>query len=222
MRRPVKPFVTEYKGTNRRPGGRGGDDFFGASAVHEAVQRPGSDNGARPDARSDHARAENNRSENARSENAYEAALKAADALFAPPPKSADIGGPGPEPQGKDGAEATDTSASGRRILRAIDEPPLPGLAEAEEAEPVKRRGRKPGSKNKPKPVAAAALPLATTPEPDDEDLDDEDQLEVVEAPAAARPTVPYRPRTIDRFSWVRTRLKPGEQWKRRLPKVCW
>ncbi|MBE7219944.1 MAG: hypothetical protein INR64_15855, partial [Caulobacteraceae bacterium] len=34
---------------------------------------------------------------------------------------------------------------------------------------------------------------------------------------SAARP-----PAAGDKYAWVRTKLKPGQQWKRRLPKVAW
>ena len=164
--------------------------------------------------------------------------MKAADALFAPTsarspkPELIDAGSPA-----RDGAqaEAVEPSASGRRILRALEEPPAAQPGEAE-ADLPRRRGRKPGSKNRPKPLVSVSA------DPSDDSIDGEDLGEVdadeVEADgfdfvaaapgssgqglALSRATRPYRPRDTDRFSWVRTKLKPGEQWKRRLPKVCW
>ncbi len=197
MRRPVKPFVTEYKGTNRRAGARAGDDVFNAPPPQPAAPRGGGEAGGRGG-------------------DAYEAAMKAADALFSP----ATLRGRDPDTQAQPDA-LEGTAGGGGRILRAIDEPP-PAVASPKAAATTRRRGRKPGSKNRPKapmaePVAAPAAIVAGTPEPVDDDFGDD---EVVHAPAAR--SAGLRARQAKRFTWVRTKLKPGEQWKRRLPKVCW
>lgn len=238
MRRPVKPFVTEYKGPNRRPGQPSGatprlpsEEFSYASAANEAFARPGVESPLRHN-----------------TEDSYEAALRAADALFSPADKAvarvmsapridhsalADQDQPGSE------GETSELAHGGGRVLRAIEEPPIPGLAELEAAHAPKRRGRKPGSKNKAKaPVfdddaprsapqgpAAHARPTPSAPPPAFRDMD----FDAARPAAAAAPrtaTKPlattYRARDDARFSWVRTKLKPGEEWKRRLPKVCW
>jgi hypothetical protein len=235
MRRPVKPFVTEYKGPNRRPGHPAGatqrqpsEEFSYASAANEVFGRP---------------HAESTQRHNP--EDSYEAALRAADALFSPSEKPAVVAMSAPRidhsamaDQDQPGfdSEASELAAQGGgRILRAIDEPPMPGLAELEAEHAPKRRGRKPGSKNKAKaPVFqddaprlaahARPAPSASPLEFDDEDFDDARPLPVVAAPrtVAKAPATTYRERDDERFSWVRTKLKPGEEWKRRLPKVCW
>lgn len=237
MRRPVKPFVTEYKGPNRRPGHPVGatqrqppEEFSYASAANEVFARPQADNTQRHSA-----------------EDSYEAALRAADALFSPSEKPATSVMSAPRvdhsaiaDQEQPGLEAAPSDpvahGNGGRILRAIDEPPVPGLAELEAEHAPKRRGRRPGSKNKVKvPVFEDDAPRPTSyarPTPsvpsfdfDDEAFDDARPAPVVAAAPRAAPKAPatsYRERDDERFSWVRTKLKPGEEWKRRLPKVCW
>ena len=199
MRRPVKPFVTEYKATNRRPGARGGgDDLFGHQAGEHAARETG-----------------------AREESAYEAAMKAADALFSP---AADRDSPKQSVLPANETMLADGSVPSGRILQAIEAARAePDDAESEEA--PRKRGRKPGSKNRPKPVTAApaheALALASNTSPDVHAAE-VGSAEAATASVPARASVPYRPRSTDRFPWVRTKLKPGENWKRRLPKVCW
>ncbi|WP_158807090.1 hypothetical protein [Beijerinckia sp. L45] len=230
MRRPVKPFVTEYKGPIRRPGQAAGsaqrlqsEEFSYATAANEVFSRSGGDMPRH------------------NPEDAYEAALRAADALFSPAEKA-------PEPKlsaprfestamadhDQPDIESGDAPGSGGRILRAIDETPAPGLAELEAEREPKRRGRKPGSKNKPKaPVfiddvpraPVQARPAPSTPPPVFRDADFDAPRPAPEAtprPATTTPSSTYRSRDEERFAWVRTKLKPGEEWKRRLPKVCW
>ena len=122
-------------------------------------------------------------------------------------------------------------SPTGGRILRAIDEPPDTTLAEIEAERAPKRRGRKPGSKNKPK-VQAATPSSRPAPEPVFDE--DDETIPFGESPLAPRPghsaprlSPPLAFPTLvsrgaRRFAWVRTKLGPGEQWKRRLPKVIW
>ncbi|VVC53610.1 hypothetical protein RHAL1_00491 [Beijerinckiaceae bacterium RH AL1] len=138
-----------------------------------------------------------------------------------------------PAPPAPDSESAHPVPPTSGRILRAIDEPPSPEMLEMQrlEAEHApKKRGRKPGSKNKPKVAALVSEPIEDEEEP------------VAPPPPAAAPVVPVvsvaaalaaraiatAPRKVqaaapnERYAWVRTRLKPGQQWKRRLPKVAW
>ena len=237
MRRQLKPFVTEYRGTGRR-----GREPLALRGEPEAprVADPGQDvfrtERARPD-----------RSKTEGSVGGYEAALKAADALFAvrkpaqasaqseADPFSTDANGAAP-----DAALASSVGGpAGRRILQAIDQPasqPVagqsdavrpgvahPGPAQAEPAlcdaaadyvvaKPSARRGRKPGMKNKPKPDASLVV---------EADIAGDDRPEQAAPDLVLVDALPDH-RRRDPFPWVRTRLGPGEKWKRRLPKVAW
>jgi len=245
MRRPVKPFVTEYKGPNRRPpqqatasSRRTYEDHATAPLVNESFSRGGPDHTHAMD-------------------DSYEAAMRAADALFAP-----NANKPASSSAAPDSATAIDdashdgasgASLRGGRILRVLDEPPVYDLAELEEERAPKRRGRKPGSKNKPKSGIAApskvhrvqtaepfdwdaSFPAASMPKaaPLSPAYQKSPARSHVAAPAesteaaprAARrvqaPSSDFAARNETRFAWVRTKLAPGEQWKRRVPKVCW
>ncbi|MDR3461131.1 MAG: hypothetical protein P4L76_02305 [Beijerinckiaceae bacterium] len=246
MRRPVKPFVTEYKGPSRRPPQQAAaslrrtyEDHAAAPSVNESFSRGGPDHAHSID-------------------DSYEAAMRAADALFAPnghkPPSDAAFSDNAStfDDAPQDGASGI--SPRGGRILRVLDEPPVPALAELEEERAPKRRGRKPGSKNKPKAgiVAPSAAEHAGTAEPFDWSTSfpaaptpkvaplspayhasaarGRAATPAVETPDAPQRAVrrvqavssDYAARNETRFAWVRTKLAPGEQWKRRLPKVCW
>ena len=213
MRRPVKPFVTEYRGGSRRANNASGQ------GPRLDLNRPESD---RADARPAEPWGSALSTPPAGSfggpqEDGYEAALRAADALFSgrrQPAATAD---------GSVTAEAASPHPSGGRILRAIDETPSPELTRLEAEHAPKRRGRKPGSKNKPKTPAQIAQPTVAVPPPPSEA-----PRHSIMARAAAIPSVaariatpPVGPRP-SRYAWVRTKLKPGEQWKRRIPKVAW
>lgn len=177
MRRPVKPFVTEYKGSTRRPKEASeADQTFNIEAFParsnggrhdpDLDTGPGDASAGDPRARPTESRTRSKASQRsdagrlnaANGEDSYEAALRAADALFSPaspsqnghqakPDRSA-AAPVSPEPDAGETSKAP-PSGSGR-ILRSLDEPPPPSFADREEALP-KRRGRKPGSKNKPK-----------------------------------------------------------------------
>ena len=215
-----------------------------------------------------------------RTDDSYEAALRAADALFAPQKdrRSAEVDGQGTDTDG------VRESAGRGRILRVLDEPspePTSGMMdEAERDHAPKRRGRKPGSKNRPKADKAASpdavLPIdartfdgqarhvPSSVEPSDRDRPTIEPVASFGAGVASGDTVAREPsdgghgdghrddggsiaedlaedtvgradpaadrspragqpsRERRRFSWVRTTLKPGQEWKRRLPKVCW
>jgi hypothetical protein len=192
MRRPLKPFIKEYRTSGRRP--PSGSDSPSQSEQPSDLfgkLRPGA--GA-PDA-----------------DDSYEAALRAADALFRQdedPPAAAS------EPEAPGFAEDPPAPQSGR-ILRVIDEAPLQQFAELEALHAPKRRGRKPGSKNKPKPehevIASAPIELALS------------AAAVAASPRPVPRVAQVKIGRADRFSWVRDRLRPGEEWKRRrLPRICW
>lgn len=219
MRRPVKPFVTEYRGAGRRQSAAGGQvpkaDFSSLDQEPPSPEpRPAFRSVAEP------------------SEDSYEAALRAADALFSA--KSERPGAPAavaaPEPDAT--SDAPEAHPAGGRILRVLDEPPDPEMLRLEAERAPKRRGRKPGSKNKPKPAAiesesspaslAHALPaMEAEVAPPASALPARVLAMPARLPAvlssAARP-----PAAGDKYAWVRTKLKPGQQWKRRLPKVAW
>ena len=285
MRRPLKPFVTEYKPSSRRQ-----------SASGRSVQ-PVEGEGFAPKPNASHRLDAGDRDVNHRSEDSYEAALRAADALFSPARKAGT--GDDRAADGDEGVEHPQSApAKGGRILRVIDEPPSEVLSAMEEEGP-KRRGRKPGSKNKPKipatgdfaslapssvtarsvtetnmasassaaverqrasrhrkapesktaetgsasgtPSNAAAYDFeASSPQPselaasgpgapvgDDHGSKAADPAEgrgADEHGARLRQARPpqFAPRGYRRFSWIRTKLKPGQEWKRRLPKICW
>lgn len=239
MRRPLKPFVTEYKGSSRRQK---------EGSVSTPRNEPDGDNPwatrVRPIEPSSFGQVSS-------ADDSYEAAMRAADALFSgsQPQKAAPPPAPVPEEQPsfaeyaprvqvteerqvtqEQVAPTPGGSERSGRILRVIDEPPLQPFAQLEAERAPKRRGRKPGSKNKPKPGLAvvpalaaddvrprAATPQSVPPTPYMRSAPSVPRVAVEDArsPASA-------PGSRTPFSWVRKRLGPGEQWKRRLPKVIW
>ena len=253
MRRPMKPFVTEYKPSSRRQlsAPRHPQSF----ANEPASPKPSETGWFEASSRTD---------------DSYEAALRAADALFSPQKDKPDHAGDDATAAG--GVRDTAGRGSGR-ILRVLDEPPPERtsdlMSELEREHAPKRRGRKPGSKNRPKadravpPSAAPASDIQAfdartrhIPSPfevadrderaDDPAADTGDDVGATQGEAVARdqhdsdhrdvgqddpeviarettkPVAGLRSRERRRFSWVRTTLKPGQEWKRRLPKVCW
>ena len=208
MRRQMKPFVTEYRGSNRR----------GKESVAGRTEREPPWNG---DAPPDPFRAKQDDA----GEDGYDAALRAADALFSPKPAASGaprgaLQEPGSLYDHVDGEGASAARLPERRILQAIEEPVVAALRES--PAPAKRRGRKPGSKNKPKvalPVTPISADSAMRPPP-------VARAAIVVAQDAASPArLARRPKATarrDAFGWVRTKLKPGENWKRRLPRVVW
>lgn len=248
MRRQVKPFVTEYRGSARR-----GKD-------HPGEQEPQA-----PRSRS-YAEAEKAFHSEA-PEDSYEAALRAADALFSVEPRTtADAGAarqrdPSPDfpPRGQRSTEPSTNAAAeddlaaavfeggarepagSRRILQAIEPPTEDRFAALEAERAPKRRGRKPGSKNKPKigvgddwaaaPLAAPARAVARPAAASAARLPLIERLQAIAEPDMDRPdavavdaeAMPPRPRgRNDKFGWKRAGLRPGERWKRRLPKAAW
>lgn len=212
MRRPLKPFVTEYKQSNRKSS----TQLVEPPALETDNPAPKLADGFFKDP-----------------DDSYEAALRAADALFSVKPASAKpADGPpgngglesqaaGPQSPSKEEAapssEAPRPEKNGGRILRVIDEEPLPQVVALEAERAPKRRGRKPGSKNKPK-IASGETMSATS-----------DVVLFPSAPALSGQSVAQIealvavPRNAKRAGWGRGRLRPGEDWKRRrLPRVCW
>jgi hypothetical protein len=99
-----------------------------------------------------------------------------------------------------------------RRVLQDLSEPASDPLAERlQELETrLARRGRPRGSKNKVQRTRAPA-----------------DLSEFFETPEMPAPVLlvamPFtrRPRE-QRFGWIKKKLRRGERWKRRLPKILW
>ena len=264
MRRQVKPFVTEYRGSPRRS-----KDLHPSGDLQQEVQAP----------RSRFAEAEKMFHGDGQ-DNSYEAALRAADALFDASPSKAEpaqhkgsVGDPElrtssqtssasqaasafrnpadditrevftEEDFGEASEQADRYAASApRRILQAIEPPAEDRFAALEAERAPKRRGRKPGSKNKPKIVAGddwavpierpAAVTVPALPAAPSRVIDamsffsepDHDKtgapLVVVDAVDGEPPLPRLRSRT-EKFNWKREGLRPGERWKRRLPKAA-
>lgn len=257
MRRPLKPFITEYKASNRR-----GHAPSGEAVV---VERQPAAERVFTSERDRFATKAFESPTRAEPEDSYEAAMRAADALFAPRPATDDGGTTPPTPVDVDKifapkpqttpsapivarapegrapeAERLQAPERGGRILQALNEPQPPQLAALEEAHAPKRRGRKPGSKNKPRPAAPQQLSFVDDAAAEVESVAAQVHAEV-SPPAIKRPRgTRVRGRPLEaseayiearipapvarmRFSWLdRKKLKPGEFWKRRLPKVCW
>ena len=231
MRRQAKPFVTEYRGAARRTKDTGGD-LHGETPRHRAydeAQRMFQPDTNQPDF----------------GEDSYDAALRAADALFAAPvqPARSEVYAPWPveaqpwperhwlpEEERSVSAHSEDplpaASAAPRRILQAIEPPAEDRYAALEAERAPKRRGRKPGSKNKPKIVVGDDW-LATVAVPS------EPSGTATRSPVLPSIAVPVAFANDDldeseiegrtgRFMRKRDGLRPGERWKRRLPKAAW
>lgn len=261
MRRQVKPFVTEYRGSPRRS-----KDNHPTGDLQQEVQAPRSRSFAQAD-KLFHGDGQ---------DDSYEAALRAADALFDAWPGKAEpthdkgaAGGSEPrtmsqasqaaslfrvpadestremlseDDAGTAGEQAERYAASApRRILQAIEPPSEDRFAALEAERAPKRRGRKPGSKNKTKIVAgddwttlverpamvkAPALQAIPSPVFDaDAFFAEPEHVETKDDAVVARDVVDeeqplLRPRgRNEKFNWKRAGLRPGERWKRRLPK---
>ncbi len=265
MRRQVKPFVTEYRGNTRRVKDHSGDQ--------QEVQAPRSRSFAEAE-KIFHIEEKVFPSEGP--DDSYEAALRAADALFNASDR--DVGsapgikGVGRAPASRNVSHASspfhiqpdeaakgvftqedlrvaakfepgeqDHSIAPRRILQAIEPQTEERFAALEAERAPKRRGRKPGSKNKPKivvsddwasPVARpmrASVPTIPTTAPAVRSpnfprisIFVEPELDEILETVAAEQTLPQPRGRNDRFGWKRAGLRPGERWKRRLPKAAW
>jgi hypothetical protein len=221
MRRPLKPFVTEYKASNRR-----NPVAVGEQGVFETERQA-------PKPFDFMLKAE--------PEESYDAAMRAADALFSIPAANKAADQVEPVFNGGSPADSAPPEKNGGRILRVLDEEPSPEYVALEVERAPKRRGRKPGSKNKPKMLVSGLseplekdapvwhLPNQVAPVSIRPAVPAARKIPAIVANAAlanAIPTdpVPETPRTSKRFPWVRDKkLKPGEDWKRRrLPRICW
>lgn len=238
MRRQVRPFVTEYRGNARRSRDLPKD-------LTDTSDQPGNVVRGRL--------ADGQRGFATESlDDSYEAAMRAADALFAPAPPRQDPLPSAPEPVAAYSAPSAasldgDVTAAiaepdgarpepPRRILQAIEPASEDRFAALEAERAPKRRGRKPGSKNKPKVVVSddwaaqpSPVPLArhaarpidlfeTAAPTGQEAAADGDDL----APLPDDAAMPTPRGRSERFGWKRSGLRPGERWKRRLPKIAW
>jgi hypothetical protein len=100
-----------------------------------------------------------------------------------------------------------------RRVLQDLNEPALDPLAERlQQLESrLARRGRPVGSQNKVKRSRPAT------------DLTEFFETSDVTPAAVMLVALPFkrRPRE-ERFGWVKKKLRRGERWKRRLPRILW
>jgi hypothetical protein len=213
MRQPLKPFSVEVRHTARRK----------QSAANNPPRDLLSSLGPSKD-------------------ESYDAALKAADALFGPSSMAA------PAAEALTAKDVFETAAAifspmspqraPGRILQAIEEPPPIDATSVEIEKAPARRGRPPGSKNKvQRPAAAAKRPIFQAI---DEEIDADEKLPpaaadeliaalfgdhetIDETPAAPRASITVMEMGERlRFSWIHKELQPGERWKRRMSRVCW
>ncbi|MBY6240231.1 hypothetical protein [Methylosinus sp. Sm6] len=238
MRRPIRPFVKEYKSRSAKPVSRAGADDAASEPTPRFLEPP--PRFLEPPPASPRVRD---------ADDSYEAAMRAADLVFgkkappAPPQAEVAFSPQQPQPALAQGdvllvAEAAPAEAPALRPTGRI----LPSLIEAdvlpprEPEPPARKRGRPrkvapppPASDEAERPVVAApaprkprrpaplVAPLPIFAESDDEaELDEEifdEEFEEERTPAG--------PRRLSRIQarWVRrTELMAGEKWKRRLP----
>src|SRR3954452_13376170 len=112
-----------------------------------------------------------------------------------------------------DPAAQPDPDQPPRRVLQDLNEPAFDPLAERLQQfeSRLARRGRPAGSQNKVK-----------RPRPITDLTEFFDNANVAPAPVMLV-ALPFerRPRE-QRFGWVKKKLRRGERWKRRLPKILW
>lgn len=181
-RRPILPFITEFK----KPASR------------SSASRPAREGGAATDrpkpAFLDPKKFLDDRSEN---DDGLEAAMRAADAIFSI------------NAAGASEIETQAPPAPKGRILRSLIDPEDELTIRLREAEAKRRRGRKPknaapsSSARTERPTRRPKIKLAPPPP-----IDAERQIPSRNPPA----------RRSIRLRWVlKTELRPGERWKRRL-----
>jgi hypothetical protein len=219
MRRPVRPFVKEFKtrSANASPIARqSGRTSAETTAVFETPQPRVETNDFLPPPPPP-TRASN-------PSDAYEAAMRAADAVFGKNLQTVPI--------------VPGSGAPVGRVLPSLVETSVFSNVEPADQEVKKRRGRPPGKANKPpavltkKPAATAKRPSpvkrASTPKPVNRPVPEPQFFEA--PPINRQPAVVNsagddgavvlrsRPRRPIQERWVlKTALKPGERWKRRL-----
>ncbi len=226
MRHPVRPFITAYKGRSAKSAGKS------LAAMAASVEEP------KPKPKPAPLLFEEPGSAPASQDEAYLAALRAADALFGR------LGGaPAAAQQSGSGVPAPASPSPVGRILPSLLEEPRPPIRIEEE--PVRRRGRKKRDAEAIDHVPAAP-PEARRPRGRPRAVKAEREPAAIEAPdfAAAREPAPSeeiaalvvglaapaafapseesggerRARRILQQRWVlKTELRPGEKWKRRL-----
>lgn len=206
MRRTVRPFIREFKKSSsksptRQPTPQGDEreakpllfDFPDAAVRHD------------------------------KHDDGYEAALKAADAVFgkkivepAPPAPASAIESAPPPSAGRvlpSLIETPETPAGPRETVKQARKPRARRTEEAEKAEkpvaPARRRGRPPRQPKSEPPSVPVERPAAKIAA---------DKI----AAEAPKTSAPRRTRRPIQLRWVlRTELKAGEKWKRRLPKAA-
>jgi hypothetical protein len=233
MRRPIRPFVKEYKSRSAKPAPRAGGEDATLEPTPRFLDAP-------PPAAARIREADDT----------YEAAMKAADLVFgkkapspvallvdvAPPPpaepalaeetvlivaEAAPIEAPAPRPMGRilpslieveftPAREPEPPARKRGRPRKVVAVPAAPPPTDEPEAPVIERAPRKasrPAAKAAPRPIFAEIAAPIVTP---DAELDDEDDDAL---PASPRPARRIQAR------WVRrTELMAGEKWKRRLP----
>lgn len=240
MRRPIRPFVTEYKSRSAKPASRGAAEDAAPEPTPRFLEAP-----PPPPPRL------------RESEDSYEAAMRAADLVFgkkvvvpplapqpeiAPDPEPilaeavalfvaepAPVEAPAPRPTGRilpslievELAPPHEPEPPPRKRGRPRKTPAPPPAAEQETENPVAVAVAVAPAPRKPRRPAAAPAPrptFAAIEEPDLEaDLDDEIVIDLDEDEGPTAET----PRRVSRIQarWVRrTELMAGERWKRRLP----
>jgi hypothetical protein len=238
MRRPIRPFVTEYKSRSQKSPPRAPAEEHDAEPRPRFLETPAPAPRAREDGHDD----------------GYEAAMKAADLIFgkklapAEPVETTPAHVPGPAnpvyaeaeavfapPQAIPAAVDTPAAAPTGRILPSLIENEFAQPAEREAEPPPRKRGRprkvvpvepqnvealqiaEPKAVRAPAPTAKRAT-RRPAPEPDlVVELDLDDEFDPTNDAADATPST-RRPRRPIQTRWVlRTELMAGEKWKRRL-----
>lgn len=246
MRRQAKPFVTEYKASARRnkAGAAPQPEMDFEPATPEAARAKGSrGNWAAPDDAGGGYNAAFAAADALFAPRAPSVAAKASAAAEATTDAA-----PGASAAARATQLLTDrpgSSGSGR-ILQAL-ETAEPDVAAAEAQGTPASRGRGAGTTRKPRrtsvaetstsavagePAAIARIAATSATAAREFILEPPASASSGAEPAiAATASDPGAIRTAsaeqgkrrrERFPWIRTKLRPGEQWKRRLPKVAW
>lgn len=192
MRRTIRPFVREFKNRSSKPSARQPAPFISETET----KPPLLDLAPRGDSSRD---------------DGYEAALRAADAVFGKKSAEAPPAPPPPAEQapqtGRVLPSLVETQDAPVAIRERTKKARKPRARKAEKAEPVEeppapaRRGGPPRRPKVDAPKPAAERPLVKI------------------APEAPKTSGPRRARRPIQLRWVlRTELRAGEKWKRRLP----
>jgi hypothetical protein len=248
MRRPIKPFAVEL----RRPARKAGtspetDEKSQATPVWPGADSPSrklrdeDDDGYFAAMRAADAvfgKPDLPKAAPAKTESSWTDSLKSEEHVWTPRESAATSAAeqifkkPSPSAEEQPGSDA-DAPAT-RRILPSLtEEDPVHLILADEAAQPRKRRGRPAkirveGESTPPKP---RGRPRKVVPEARDLPAREAPAPVVLHEPApTSRPVVESQPRKLpgyvrgDIYSrWARhDTLRPGERWKKRLPKICW